>query len=443
MAFCSKCGNQLKETDRFCSYCGEPVRLSAQAPPQAQGPQAAYTPTAGYGQAVNGYGAPVNPGQFQPYPGMVPKKQSRARPFLIAVCCVLAAAVILITVLSLTGDRNDISVNSPEYPSSLSESGGEAAQPPADTVAYNTYTNSETLFAFDYPKDFDLRESAVNTVFIYDSDDFRVAAEYNYATASGSFIYSAADFSEQIDADPRVLNDWVGSSAVVTDFNIDDLNGQTAYHYEYETLVNGIAYTGQLYLVEGRGEYGCYSFQTLTADEKEERYEDIIEHMEDSFRIIGAYQAQGFKTQSFGGGAVRFAVLETAGEPEEYGTGTSISFCPVDGVFSQSNIQIEKSSYDTDEIVAEDLLFNKLIARFQNVEIHGNGYEAPEAEKVGLYPYYQIESEFYEEDVRFTLIEIALDVDGTYWTVEAQTTDEYEDETREAIELLLMSLRFD
>lgn len=443
MAFCTKCGKEIKETDKFCYYCGTPV----QPPAQNQGPADPGFPVGSLGQKPVRPASPASPapvpGPAQPYPGPMPKKQNRALPFLIAGGSVLLAAIVWVAVISLFRGRSEVSVDSPDLPSSsLPESVAEAAEPPQAAIEYKNYANKETLFALDYPQDYDLSEPYVNGVLISDGSDFRAAAEYAVTSASGTFLYSAADFAAQIDADPQVLSDWVGSPATVTDSGREELGGQTAYRYEYETQSDGVSCEGQLYILDGQSEYGCYCFQTLTAGGKEDDYEEQIEHMEDSFRVTGAYQAPGYQIHSFAGDTIFFAVPETAGELDSYGLGTLISYYPVDGVFVESNIWIDDTSCTTGKTKVEDLLFDELRAAFKNVEAHGNGYTNIDPLPIGRYPYWQIEAEFYKEDTPYTKIEIALDVDGTYWTIEAETNAEYEAQTRQALELLIMSLRF-
>ena len=62
--FCSKCGNQLKDGERFCSRCGQPVQPGAKA--QNAAPMSANTPQPG----AKAPGATQSPGQ--PGPGQAP-----------------------------------------------------------------------------------------------------------------------------------------------------------------------------------------------------------------------------------------------------------------------------------------------------------------------------------------------------------------------------------
>ncbi len=82
MPFCTQCGKELRQGDRFCRYCGAPapdvsVPPDVKAPPDGQGPRAVGTPPAG------GEGG------------------KRPRPAVVVIA-VIAAAAVLALILALT-----------------------------------------------------------------------------------------------------------------------------------------------------------------------------------------------------------------------------------------------------------------------------------------------------------------------------------------------------
>lgn len=392
MAFCTNCGNKLSPDDRFCARCGKPVPKPEPQSPKTE--QMTKLPDQGKGKKKN---------------------------WIIAggAAGLLIFIVLVIAVIKL--------------------------RPVKDTSNYVTYTNSNVNFSVDYPEEYMLTEPNDNNVLIADKEqaDFQVSIEYAYCTTTGSAIYSAKDFADQISNDQTVLNGWLGTD----DMEIDDtrqttIAGRDCYAYDFHLQIDGNPNTGNLYIFDGDGEFGCYSYLCVINENAKdaELYKLQSKAMEESFRITGAYQQEGYTVYSYDEFDLKFMVRDEAmGETEN--SGGCIVVYPVDHIYTEANIWIDEGSASEDEKDVATVLEDTCRYYF-NYRDQTQYTSQPTVLSYGRYPCTVIELEYDYRGEHFTMSAFALVHNGTYWTITMQCTDEYYDTAVAAVSDIIFSMKF-
>ncbi len=307
---------------------------------------------------------------------------------------------------------------------------------------YERYENDAVKFALDVPEDYELTEPYENVTLVSDGDDFRVSAEYTFTTADQAhFLQCAADFASLIEADRTVLTDWVGSDQLeVLASGWGDVDGTDCYVCAYSMPRNGKDYSGALYIFEGQGDFGCYCLQGLLNEDsdKADLYGWQLEHIVRSFAVTGPYQAEGYTLYEMEneGSPVQFFARDTA-RVEDYSS--SICVYPVDGVYSEANVSIMQTAWDSGDDL-ETVLDSAGNYYFDYKE--DTRYTAqPSHFDLGRYSYDMISLEYYDEGEHYTVSAARFLSGDHYWEVCAEGTDEYADEVAAAFSDTLFSLR--
>lgn len=120
--FCERCGNPVGESEKFCSQCGAPLpemepTATSEAPVEAAATAAAESVAAApvalsVPQVQEAPIAPAIPEEKPDVSGKKPKKKKA--PLIIAVCAVVAVAVICVAVIAGLGDFFRRTFSSPE-----------------------------------------------------------------------------------------------------------------------------------------------------------------------------------------------------------------------------------------------------------------------------------------------------------------------------------------
>ena len=307
---------------------------------------------------------------------------------------------------------------------------------------YERYENDTVKFAMDVPEGYDVTEPYVNGVMISDGNDFRVAAEYAFTTADNArFIQSADDFAAFIEADETVLADWASVSDLeIMDSGWGEVEGKRCYVCAYTTEISGDAFSGALYLFDGKGDFGCYCLQVLLRDDARdgEIYMGQLEHMLRSFTVTGAYQADGyiFYDELCEGMPVQFFARDTA-QMKNYDS--SITIYPVDRVFVEANVTIRQSAWESSYDLAT--VMDSCGGYYFKYRDDAQLTAQPSHFDLGRYSYDMLSLECYSDGEHYT-VNVALFVsDGYYWEVTSEATDEYADQVAAAFSDALFSLR--
>ncbi len=399
MPYCRKCGKEVKEEDRFCPNCGQAVKqtVGKQTEGQPDGAQSK--------NAVSGVG--------------------RKKIFLAAG---IAAAVIVLAVVAAVAAVG-IALN-------------------RNHTSYAVYNNGEACFSVDYPEGYMVTEPNSNNVVITEGEeaDFQVVVEYAYSTPANCAIYSAEDFAGQIERQPQLLADWLGSDdAEVEDCTRAEIAGRDCYEYDFSLEMDGAPHAGKLYLFDSDGEFGCYSYMSVINENarKAKLYHEQSEAMEQSFKITGAYQAEGYTMYDYDEPGLRFMVRDSAmGEAEKSDDGDAVSVYPVEGVFSEANIWIRETSYEEEGNDASSILENMCDYYFSYKD-QAKYLSQPGEMDYGRYPYMGVDMQYYEKGEKYTASILVFVHGGMYWAIEMESTDEYYDAAAAAVSDILFSLKFD
>lgn len=315
-----------------------------------------------------------------------------------------------------------------------------------EDTQYETYSNDTACFSVDYPKDYMVTEPESNNVVITDGEeaDFQVVIEYAYSTTKNSMIYSAKDFDDQISTNPEVLESWIGSEDVrVTAFKQGKIAGRDCYEYDFELQIEGNPHTGQLFVTDGDGEFGCYSFMSVINEEAEDvkLYKEQSSAMKESFKITGSHQQEGYTIYNYDRSDLQFMVRDEAmGKTKT--SGSSIVVYPVDGIFTQASIWIESTSYEENSKDAEEVLRAGCEYTLSHNE-QGKYTSEPGTLECGRHEYTGVDAEYYDNGERYTLSVFTFVHDGKYWRIKMKSTDEYYETASKAVSDILFSLRFD
>ncbi len=386
MAYCTKCGRKLRDGDRFCYCCGTPVRDES-------------------GDTTEDSVKKDDRKKFS-------NKQ-------IAGGIAAAAALIIVICFFIWNGKKEL--------------------------RYITYSNDTVCFSLDYPKGYMVTEPEDNNVLITnDGDaDFQISAEYVFYTTTNSFIYSAKDFAEQIEEDESVLTAWIGVSDIkITNTNTGRLGKRECYQYDFTLEMEGNPNTGRLLLIDGGGEFGCYSLMSAINENAKDAkaFKNQRDAIEKSFQVTGTYQTDGYRIRHYDDAGVQFAVQDAyLGKTEESVAG--IVVYPKEGVYSEANIWMKVSNFDSDERDLNAVLEKECVYTLEN-EDNARMLSQPAEIEGGRYPMAGAVLEFYDEGDKYTAKKIVIDCSKERWAVEMKAADEYLKEASAALSDILASFKF-
>lgn len=414
MAFCTKCGKKLREGDRFCYYCGEPARDEKR---ETEATESVQNVEAEKEELTRDKGKETE----------ISVRNMNGKKKKLPL--IIGAAVLFLFLIAGAGVLLWL---------------GKDSGTMEDHTEYVNYSNDAVCFSVDYPEGYMVTEPNINNVLITDGEnaDFQVSIEYAYSTVSDCAIYSAADFAEQVENDPKVLTDWLGTEDVETAEVVQtSVSGRNCYEYDFEFQMNEVPHTGKLYIFDSDGEFGCYSYLCVINENAEnaELYKLQSSAMEESFQITGTCQAEGYTCYRYEEPEMQFMVRdETMGKTEE--SGGSVVVYPVEHIYTEANIWIEETSYEADEADVTTVLEKK--CRYYFNEKEQTRYTSqPMALEYGRYAYTGVDVQYYDGGKHYTLSAFAFVYDGTYWAVIMKSTDAYYEAAAQAVSDILFSLK--
>lgn len=408
MAFCTKCGKELRDGDKFCFYCGEPVRGDNAGENHSEKKDS--------GQETGGSTDYEN------------KDRGKFGNDKRLIGVIIAAVLVLVVLFFLVrGGKESV----PEQKENDTE--------------YTSYSNAAVCFSLDYPEGYMVTEPEDNNVLITNDGeaDFQVSAEYAFHTTTNSFIYSAKDFAEQIENDEGVLTAWIGAPDIeVTDTKTGKLGGRECYQYDFTLEMEGDPNTGRLYLIEGDGQFGCYSLMSVINENAKDAkvFKEQRDAIEKSFQVTGAHQPEGYSMHQYDGLKTQTVIRDSVLEKTEESNSRIVVY-PVKGEYSKANIWISASTYDSGERDAKEILEKECEFVLEH-EDNAKLISQPSEIDGGRYPMMGATFEFYDKGDKFTATEIVVDRGGEYWNVEMEALDEYLEAASGALSDVLASLRF-
>lgn len=427
--FCSNCGTQLPDNAQFCPKCGCKVFRSESAAWQENTTQRGNPPQ------------PVVPPVIKPRPKwLIPVIVGT-----VALFFVLAVAIIATVFLGRSApSTTEIPVSS-------------TVETPVTGI--QRYENSATRFALEYPSDFTYSEPDSNNVLFSLGDQCRVVAEYAFVTTRNCFIYSAEDFAEQLNGDPTLLAEWVGTEAVETSgFSEEKIAGKDCYHFAWELTQDGASYEGGLYLFDSEGEFGCYTFLWMLeegASNREQRMEQI-EQMLESFEIIGEYQAEGYTLYSSDAPDHLEFILRDEAVQGEIKLGYEgeiltnyVQICAAEqgqstvSMYEDDHSQVSADS-GSDEFASVMQTALNAYAKSDDVRNFQIFSELSRLD-MGRYPFVQVGMSFTYQGFGLnqdeTCYKVFFPCGGSYWIIELRAVEENLEQTAAVLSDFLMSLR--
>lgn len=260
MGFCTNCGSELHEGDKFCFSCGTPVQVRGEKETTEQLTSQEKTPVTPEAPQVEGK-------TTQPE-AAAPKKSKKWIGILIGfavlgiVLFLIVVAVVCIIVF-------------------------------ANPKKFETYENEEVCFSIDYPEAFVVTEPNANNVVFTNAEtdmEAQLLVEYAYHTVGESAIYSAEDFVNQITADATVMEEWIGTDTVTFSTpSTAKIGSEKAYVYDISWDSN----EGQLIFIDVPSSIGCYViFWSVDGDSADNtKYMNLIEKSIQTFEITEEYES--------------------------------------------------------------------------------------------------------------------------------------------------------
>jgi len=306
---------------------------------------------------------------------------------------------------------------------------------------FTSYSNNRFLFSLDYPEGYILAEPYEGSVLIVDGEeaDFQFSVGYEIVTPK-SFIYSAEDCANQINADRAILAEWLGTDGfVLTGFGQGMFAGRPCYEYAWDVEVNGKPFEGKLYLLDTDGDFGCYTCQWLINKnaEKAEAYYEQLAAMEDSLEIWGAYQEEGCTLHAIDWLGYEFIIEDELTVELNI---PLLSVYPVEGVYSKACINMSETVYDEEDELSK--VMQGLTAYYMDYKEDAQYTSGITKFSFGRYQFSGIELEYYEDGEKYTVITIAFPYNGTYWELVCKGVEEYQDTLIDALASMVLSLRF-
>jgi len=239
-------------------------------------------------QAPGGYAPVAAPPayEYQPYrfaPKMPPKKK-KTWVFVLIPVCVIAIALVVIAITSLSNNQpNAPTVYDPPAPSITPPS-----EAPLSVTLDQSYRNDEFGFRFSYPDDWAFDYEDDNPDLIVWLDSF---SDYAYYASFSVFCYYAEDAEEIFDVTHRVFEAYLldgieygADSAEITDISDVYLDGVLARKAVSSYRQDGFSLIGTYYYyIDG---YDVYQIFFRYRKEYSHKYEPIFDAIMDSYRII-------------------------------------------------------------------------------------------------------------------------------------------------------------
>lgn len=435
--YCIHCGTQLPDNAKFCHNCGNAIS-TGRTSPEPPAPQPA-PPT--------------------PQPPIAKKQRPKWMVPLIVGASVMAALIVVIGIWTTPGKKaQQPAIDLAPHASAVVT---ESSEPVVEKAEFQHYENKEVKFAFDYPAGFSLSEPNVNNVLLGKGDECRVAVEYAYRTTKNCFIYSAEDFVRQIEADPTVLSGYLGAENVEakSEGRVTTANGQERYDYSWTLSQNGKDYVGGLYIYDSQGDFGCYTFMWMVENGTDDTalfHEQINQKMLPSFKITGAYQAEGYTIyECEKPDYLRFAVRnEQIQDNMELGYDyleNYVRIYPAEKGRSQIGMYTPRAQYASAD-PGKDNLSNAMELAVRSVFSDKDYQDArfisqPTRLEIGRYPFIEVDLQCHytgynadEEQIRYVLL---FPRNGKYWQVEMIATEETLEQTSQVLVDFLMSLQIE
>jgi serine/threonine protein kinase len=364
----------------------------------------------------------------------------------IGVAAIVAACVlVVIVVVTVVSNKGSDDTEEVAETAATTEAALETTEETDDTN-YVNYVNRTVKYAMDYPEGYQVTEAEDGNQVVFtdgDNKDFQILAKYQYATAGESAIYSAKDFANQVTADQTVLTDWLGADVQLTEITNETettVAGNDSYEYDFEAQVNGKANTGRLLLVDTNGAFGCYSILSLINEDAEnaDLYKLQRDAMVESFRLTDMYQAEGYSLRTLDDVGMKLLLQNEATTKTD---GTRAVVYPVESVFVEANIWIDKSAFDS----AKDI--NEALQKYSNNrydhEDDAQYLTEPAVISYGRYSFVGRDMEWTEDGVKYSASLIVFEHNGEYWNITMKSTDEYYDVSAKTCSDILFSIMFD
>lgn len=464
MAFCTQCGHKVEDGDKFCQNCGALVRQPVKADVMDDGTAAGANENGANENGANENGANENGVNEKANTGAKAETASKAgaddgaatttakfdaektvkgvpptsvksvnkklptpvKPINKKLVGGIAAGVLALVVIAVL----------------IWKAGGFGAV--RDRADYVPYVNDTVCFSVDYPEGYLVTETNVNSVLITEGEtaDFQVSIEYAYYTVGDSAIYSAADFVEQVENDPTVLTDWIGTKNVETEYvGCTKTGNMEREQYNFRLEVEGHPYEGYLYIYDGKGEFGCYTYMcAINQDAKDaELYKIQAGKMADGFQITDACQAEGYHVYTFEENGLQFMVRDGAIYDTKESDG-DVTVYPMEREYGKSNVWLNETSYEAD-VDVNDVIEG--ISKYYFSSKKKTEYlNEPTRAQCGRYPFTGVDLRFYDDGEWYVLTEMVFVHDDVYWRITMKSTEEYYDITATAMSDVLFSLKF-
>ncbi len=344
----------------------------------------------------------------------------------------LALAALMLAAMALSAGAADVGGSNIFLPEGI-----ELTAPSQTAEGYVLYENGDVLFSLEVPEEFEISEPFVNGVLVSSGEDFRLSAEYVFATADNAhFLYDAQDFADLIEADKKQLTDWVGSEELeVLGTGWGEVSGKRCFVCAFS--MDGGDTSGCLYIFDGLGDFGCYCVTAALNERSEqaELYGQALQHLVETFTVTGPYQMEGYTLyqREEDDAPVTFFVKTPVNVDED-----GADIYPVDGVYSDANIHIYQTPWDAED--GMETALTGVVSLY--IEDYGGHYTAqPSYFDLGRYSYGMSEVEYEDDGQTYTVRAAVFLSDGYYWKVSAKYTAEYADAVNDALSDVLFSLR--
>ena len=444
MGFCTKCGKELNENDRFCFHCGEPIpELRKQVVHEENNKETTKE------RKQETWDSEKNQKTEEPIVEKTqhtkteePLKKETKQKNIFAdkrTIILIVIAIIVVGILVIIGGAF--------LKKGKGDSDSDVSKKLLEDVQYNTYTNDTVFFSLDYPQGYQVTEPNTNNVVITESNeaDFQVVIEYTYHTVSNSAIYSADDFAAQIQADFSVFTDWVGVSELnMTSQQQTTVAGMKCYEYCFDFMMDNNQHAGKLYLFDSMSDCGCYSFMTVVNENVElaDAYKELANTMLQSFRITGQCMPEGYQVYDNDTLGLQLMVRnDAAAKITESSSGDAVAIYPIEGIYTECSIWISESTFGTEKEMVSAL--QSSCSYYLEYKDNAQYLSQPIELEYGRYPCLGIDLQYYDDGVKKTVSNFLLKVGDAYWKVTMDTTDAYYNTAALAVSDVLFSIMFD
>lgn len=442
MGFCTKCGKQLNENDRFCFHCGEPIpELRKQVVHEENNKE---TTKELKQETVDNEISQKQEEAIVEKPQHIKteeplKKETKPKNIFADKRTIILIAIIAVGILAIAGGAL--------LKKGKGDSDSEVSKKLLEDIQYSTYANDTVFFCVDYPQGYQITEPNTNNVIITESNeaDFQVAIEYTYHTVSNSAIYSADDFAAQIQADFSVFKEWVGVSELnMTSQQQTTIAGMKCYEYCFDFMMDNNQHAGKLYLFDSMSDCGCYSFMTVVNENVElaDAYKELANTMLQSFRITGQCIPEGYKIYDNDTLGLQLMIRnDAAANITESSSDDAVAIYPIEGIYTECSILIRESSFGTESEMVSAL--QSSCSYYIEYRDNAQYLSQPIELEYGRYPCLGIDLQYYDDGVKKTVSNFLLKVGDAYWEVTMDTTDAYYNTAALAVSDVLFSIMLD